>query len=88
MNITKINKNEETGYVTYTWEDGSAVSIPTKNAKAELACDGDVVPFKWDGRHYLYMYYKNLGKHYWRCLENDIVYDKPPTNSYFTNENE
>jgi len=74
----KINKNKETGNVTYHLPDGATYTVPYKNAEYVVACGGDEVPSKWVGKHYLYMWLKNVGKHYWYCLEEDMSYDTPP----------
>ena len=73
-----IIKDKIAGTVTYHLPDGATYTVPYKNAEYVVACGGDEVPSKWVGKHYLYMWLKNVGKHYWYCLEEDMSYDTPP----------
>ena len=73
-----IIKDENKGTVTYHLPDGATYTLPYKNAEYVVACDGNEVPSKWGGNHYLMMWYKNEKKHDWYCFEEDMSYDTPP----------
>jgi len=73
-----INRNEETGNVTYPTPDGATYTVPFKNAEYVVACNGYETPHRWAGKHYILMWYKNEKKHDWLCLEEDMRYDTPP----------
>ena len=49
----KVNKDTETGIVTYTMPNGKTFSAAYKNASYCVACDGDEVPSTWGGKTYM-----------------------------------
>jgi|TARA_B100001094_G_scaffold5015_1_gene4528 hypothetical protein len=68
----KVNKDTETGIVTYTMPNGKSFSAPYKNAAYCVACDGDEVPSTWNGKTYIYMYNWQDRQHDYYCFEDDI----------------
>tara|TARA_R110001583_G_scaffold11233_1_gene51186 strand:- start:31 stop:312 length:282 start_codon:yes stop_codon:yes gene_type:complete len=68
----KVNKDTETGIVTYTMPNGKTFSAAYKNASYCVACDGDEVPSTWNGKTYIYMYDWKNRHHDYYCFEDDI----------------
>lgn len=59
--------------MTFTLSNGKEVEFPTEG-RTVVGCDGKESPFSYKGRHYLYVWNKDIAMHLYYCFEDDVYY--------------
>ncbi|MDC0317967.1 hypothetical protein OAL45_00765 [bacterium] len=62
---------------TFDLPNGTVAEFPT-TGNTVVGCDGTETPSSYAGKHYLYVWNKDLRMHLYYCFEDDLYYPDAP----------